>query len=293
MSPLIKQPQAIFGLPSREAGVRSDFDRYLSQVAAALQRCSWDRDILEMLDLIPQIFLRLDDSVELGPDSLPVLYRHMYVVLQAYQKQNNPQLEVLIQLSPEYSFHLLHWVRVHSGRRTSCPMEAFKEAMLLDPYWAIQWQRLQPDSSYHTRILDFVHRSREINPRSAWTWHQMQAPRMMRGAVLEDIKRLLPLLSTDPHLCLIVLAAYPEFDRKVLFRSAFRHPEYLLAWACRFPGEFDQIVQRELLRRPAWLVEYIARCKPANARDLLAGARDRCSNDWLLPWLELYISRGQ
>ena len=59
MSSLIKQPQAIFGLPSREAGVLSEFDRYLSQVAAALQRCSWDLDILEILDLMPQIFLRL------------------------------------------------------------------------------------------------------------------------------------------------------------------------------------------------------------------------------------------
>jgi len=293
MSSLIKQPQALFGLPSREAGVLSDFDRYLSQVAAALQRCSWDRDILEMLDLMPQIFLRLDDSVELGHDSLPVLYRHLYVVLQAYQKQNNPQLEELIQLSPEYSFHLLHWVRVHSKRQTSCPMETFKQSMLLDPYWALQWQRVQPDASYQTRILEFMHRSREINPRSAWAWHQMQAAQMTRAAALAEVKRLLPLLLTDPHLCLNLLEAYPEFDRKVLVRSAYRHPEYLLAWACRFPGQFDPLVQRELLRRPAWLVEYIARCKPANARELLSGARDRCSNDWLLPWLDLYISRRQ
>lgn len=292
MFSLIKQPQAIFGLPSREAGVLSDFDRYLSQVAAALERCSWDQDILEMLDLMPQIFLRLDDRVELGPDSLPVLYRHIYVVLRAYQKQNNPQLEELIQLSPEYSFHLLGWVRAHSERRTSCPTEAFKQAMLLDPYWAIRWQRLQPDSAYHTRILEFLHQSRDINPRSAWIWHRMQAARMTPAAALEDVKRLLPLLLSDPHLCLNVAEVYPGFDRKILFRSAFRHPEYLLAWACRFPGEFDQIVQRELMRRPAWLVEYIARCKPANARELLAGARERCGNQWLLPWLELFISRS-
>jgi hypothetical protein len=293
MSLLIKQPQAVFGLPSREAGALSEFDRYLSEVAAALQRCSWDRDVLEILDLMPQIFLRLDDSVELGHDALPVLYRHLYVVLQAYQKQNNPQLEELIQLSPEYSFHLLNWVRSHSERKTSCPMEAFKEAMLLDPYWAIRWQHLQPDAGYHTRILEFVYRSREVNPRSAWSWHQMQVPRMTRAAALADVNRLVPLLLTDPQLCFSILDCYPEFDRKVLFRSAFRHPEYLLAWACRFPGDFDPIVQRELLRRPAWLVEYINRCKPANARALQAEARDRCGNAWLLPWLDLYVSRNQ
>jgi hypothetical protein len=67
----------------------------------------------------------------------------------------------------------------------------------------------------------------------------------------------------------------------------------MLAWACRFPGEFDQLVQRELLRQPAWLVEYVVRCKPADARELLTGARERCSNDWLAPWLDLYLNRNQ
>jgi hypothetical protein len=102
---ILKQPQAVFGLPSGEPRVLSDFDRYLSQVAAALAKCSWDKNILEMLDLLPQVFLRLDDSVELDINSLHVLYRHMYVVLKAYQQQGNPQLEEILQLSPEYSFH--------------------------------------------------------------------------------------------------------------------------------------------------------------------------------------------
>lgn len=288
---LLKQPQAIFGLPSREASVLSELDGYLSQMATALQQCSWDGDILEMLDLLPQIFLRLDDRVELGADSLPVLYRHMHVVLQAYQRQNNPQLEEIIQLSPEYSFHLLNWVRAHPQRRAARPMESFKNAMLLDPHWAIRWQRLQPDSVYHTRILEFVHRSWEINPRSAWIWHRIQASRTEHSAALADLPRLMPLLRTDPGLCFSILDFYPEFDRKVLFRSAFRHPEYLLAWACRFPGEFDSIVQRELLRSPAWLVEYVHQRKPANARELLAAARERCGNEWLQPWLELYSER--
>ena len=65
----------------------------------------------------------------------------------------------------------------------------------------------------------------------------------------------------------------------------------LRAWAAGHLAKNER--SRELLRRPAWVVEYINRCKPANARELLAGARDRCSNAWLLPWLDLYISRGQ
>ncbi|ODU25368.1 MAG: hypothetical protein ABS95_00155 [Verrucomicrobia bacterium SCN 57-15] len=288
---LLKQPQTIFGLPSREAAVLSELDGYLSQMAAALQQCSWDADILEMLDLLPQIFLRLGDSVELGQDSLPVLYRHMYVVFQAYQIQNNPQLEELIQLSPEYSFHLLNWVRAKPKRRTLRPLENFKNAMLLDPHWAIHWQRLQADPVYQTRILEFVHQSREVNPRSAWMWHRIQAPRLAHSAALEDLSRLMPLLLTDPSLCFSIPDFYPECDRKLLFRSAFRHPEYLLAWACRFPGEFDSIVQRELLRSPAWLVEYVHQRKPANAPELLTEARERCGNQWLRPWLELCCDR--
>ena len=45
--------------------------------------------------------------------------------------------------------------------------------------------------------------------------------------------------------------------------------------------------------QPAWLVEYVVRCKPADARELLTGARERCSNDWLAPWLDLYLNRNQ
>ena len=290
---ILKQPQAVFGLPSGEPRVLSDFDRYLSQVAAALAKCSWDKNILEMLDLLPQVFLRLDDSVELDINSLHVLYRHMYVVLKAYQQQGNPQLEEILQLSPEYSFHLLHWLGAHPDRNTANPIEAFKKAMLPDPFWAIQWQRLQPDPTYYARILDFVHGSRELNARSAWAWHQMQSPRMTRAVALAGLNRAMPLLLTDPQLCFSVLDFYPEIDRKLLFRSAFRHPYWMLAWACRFPGEFDQLVQRELLRQPAWLVEYVVRCKPADARELLTGARERCSNDWLAPWLDLYLNRNQ
>ena len=287
---VLKQPLAIFGLPSDDPTVRSDFDRYLSQVAVALAKSSWDKSILEMLDLLPQMFLRLDDSVQLDFDSLHVLCRHMHVVLKAYQQQGNSQLEEVIQLSPEYSFHLLSWLKAHPERKLANPTEVFKQALLPDPLWAVQWQRLQPEPHYHTQILDFIYRSRELNARSAWAWHQLQASRMTRAAALANLCRSMQLLLTDPQLCFNLVGLYPEMDRKVLFRSAFRHPEWMLAWACRFPGEFDQIVQRELLRQPAWLVEYVARCQPASAPELLTAARARCSNDWLVPWLDLYIS---
>ena len=55
-------------------------------------------------------------------------------VLKAYQQQGNPQLEEILQLSPEYSFHLLNWLGVHPDRNTANPTEAFKKAMLPDPF---------------------------------------------------------------------------------------------------------------------------------------------------------------
>lgn len=289
MLSLVKQPQAIFGLPSCQAGVLLDFDRYLSEVATVLKHRAWDSNILELLDLVPQLLLRLGDEVEMGPEALPALYRHMHVVLQAYQRQPNPQLEELIQLSPEYSFHLLAWVWSDPSRRTSCPATAFKQAMLPDPYWAISWQRRQPEDAYHAAIVEFLQRTREIHARSAWTWHLMHARAMTPTAAWTEVKRLLPLLLPDPQVCLNVLETYPGFERRVLFRSALRHPDYLLAWARRFPGEFDPLVQRELLRRPAWLVEYIAHCRPGNAKELLTAARAHCHNEWLRPWLDRVI----
>ena len=38
-------------------------------------------------------------------------------------------------------------------------------------------------------------------------------------------------------------------------------------------------------------MEYIHELKPAEARSLWQQARERCHNDWLLPWLDHYAQR--
>ncbi|MCI0744358.1 MAG: hypothetical protein L0Y58_03030, partial [Verrucomicrobia subdivision 3 bacterium] len=115
---------------------------------------------------------------------------------------------------------------------------------------------------------------------------------MSRSEAVADISRLLPLILLDPHLSFCVMDNYPELDRRTLFRSAIRYPDFLLAWAKRFPGLFDTIIQRELVRHTAWLIEYIHEVKPVEARSLWQQAMERCHNDWLLPWLKHYARRA-
>jgi hypothetical protein len=217
--------------------------------------------------------------------------RHLHVVWQAYRASPNPQLEELIQLSPEYSYHLLCWARMNPQQHLACGIEKFKETMLLDPYWAIRWLQSEPDRLYREQIVAFAKHTREFNPKAAWFVHQIETTRTSREVGLTRLTALMPLLLLDPHLCFAFVEIYPEFDRRILFRSAVGHPEFLLAWARRFPGEFELVVQRELLRRAAWLVEYVARCHPPNGSELLQAARERCANRWLRPWLDLYLRR--
>jgi len=56
---LLKQPQAIFGFPPPSSGALQGVDRYIEQLALSLGSRNWDRDVREMLDLIPQVFLKL------------------------------------------------------------------------------------------------------------------------------------------------------------------------------------------------------------------------------------------
>jgi len=56
MKPL-KQPQAIFGFPPPSSGALQSVDHYIEQLALSLGSRNWDRDVREMLDLLPQVFL--------------------------------------------------------------------------------------------------------------------------------------------------------------------------------------------------------------------------------------------
>jgi hypothetical protein len=285
---VLKQPQAIFGLPASDRGSLAAFDQYLAKVADSLSACVWNRDVIEILDLLPQVFLRLDDHVEVPVDSLKVLTQHMNVVLQSYQKDLNPQLEDMLLLSSEYTYHLLSFFRENPAVRPSYPIENYKRSMLLDPEWALRWCCEQNDAVFYNEVMQHLHKTKDFNQRSAIVFHRLKVLQMDRPTALADIHSRLPMLLRDPQVCLWILDNYPEIDRKILFRSAFGNPAYLLLWGERFPGEFDALIKRELLRYPAWLADYIVRFRPGDARDLWIRARERCSNQWLLPWVEQY-----
>ena len=285
---LLKQPQAIFGFPVPNQGALQSVDRYLGQLAASLESCSWDREVLEMLDLMPQVFLKLRDHVEVPLDCIKVLSRHMYVVYQSYLRDRNPQLDDLLQFSSEYTYHLLHLFRENADYKPYHPIEAYKRALLTDPDWALRWCHEQNDSLFYPEVMQNIAQTKDFNARSAIVYHRLLAAKMGREEALADIRQRLALLSRDPYACLWLADFYPELERKILFRSAFGNPSYLLVWADKYGHEFDASIRRELLLYPAWMADYINLFNPPDARELWVQARARCSNELLSPWVERY-----
>jgi len=285
---LLKQPQALFGFPSPDGLALQAFTSYVGQVAKTIERTPWDQDVVELLDLIPQVFLHLAADAEIQHNSLQVLVKHMYVVFEAYQRDFDPELEDIMQLSPEYTYRLLQLFRSNRSLRPSHPVEVYKKALLLDPEWALRWCQECHDTPYFSEIMQHVAQTKDSNARSAIVSHRLTTSGLERHRQLEDIRRKLPLLMRDPQVCFWIMQHYPELDRKVLFRSAIGNPPYLLLWAQQFPREFDPLIRRELMLHPAWLADYITLFNPPDAREMWFYARERCSNDWLLSWLNQY-----
>ena len=288
MGLLFKQPQALFGLPAPNRDALRAFDTYLGQIAQNLESCNWDKDVVEILDLLPQVFLKLSDHVEVPVDCIKVLNKHMYVVMQSYKQDKNPQLEDMLLLSSEYSYHMLHLFNKNTDYTPCHSVDEYKVALLIDPDWALRWCHEQKDARFYPEVLQYIYKTQEANSRSAFAYHRLKAMSLDRLGQLADIKKRLPLLLRDPKVCLWLLDLYPELDKKVLFRSALGNPDYLLVWAQLYRAEFDALIRRELLRYPAWMADYINMFNPPDARDLWLNAREKCSNDWLLPWVEQF-----
>jgi hypothetical protein len=104
-----------------------------------------------MLDLLPQVFLKLGEKVEIPVDCMKVLSHHMYFVYQAYLRDRNPQLDDLLQLDSEYAYHLLRLFLGNSDYKPYNPIEKYKEALLTDPDWALRWCLEQNDSLFYPK----------------------------------------------------------------------------------------------------------------------------------------------
>lgn len=285
---LLKQPQAIFGFPPPSSGALQSVDHYIEQLALSLGSRNWDRDVREMLDLLPQVFLKLGEKVEIPVDCMKVLSHHMYIVYQAYLRDRNPQLDDLLQLDSEYAYHLLHLFLENSDYKPYNPIEKYKEALLTDPDWALRWCLEQNDSLFYPKVMKHLVGTKGYNARSAIVHHRLIASKLDRQGALADIQQRLPLLLTDPCVCLWLLEFYPELERRKLFASALKDPPYLLVWAEKHGREFEESIRRALLLHPAWLADYLNLTNPPDARDLWLHARSRCTNDLLLPWVEQY-----
>ena len=284
---LLKQPQALFGLPAPNRDALLAMDRYLGQLAATLEAGSWDREVLEMLELMPRLFLKIGDHVEIPVVCVKVLMQHMYVVYLSFLKDRNPQMDEMLLTSSRYSYHLLHLFRDEPEYKPYHPVDAYKRALLLDPDWALRWCIEEKDSVFYPEVIQHVAKTKDFNARSAITFHRLRAIELGRKEALADIHQRLALLMRDPYVCLWLADFYPELERKVLFRSALGNPPYLLIWADK-SREFDGQIRRDLLRFPAWLADYIHVFNPPDARSLWLQARERCTNEWLMPWVEQF-----
>jgi hypothetical protein len=290
---ILKQPHALFGLPAPNKEALGTMDRYLGQLVDSMESCNfcgWDRDVIELFNLLPQLFIKVGDRVEIPDACIVVLTNHLYVVYQAYLQERSPDCEKILLMSSEYAYHLLHLFKENPDYQPQLPAKEYKTALLLDPDWALRWCSEQHDKAFYPEIMRAIVKSKDINARNAFTYHRLVAAKLDRKAAVADVAYRLPLLLTDPEICLWLADAYPELERKQLFRSVFNNSvktSYLLVWAAKYP-EFDEQIRRELLIRPAWLADYIVRFNPPDARDLWLQAREKCSNQWLLPWIEQF-----
>ena len=287
---LLKQPQAIFGMPAPDKEALQAFEKYVMDLANSVPNGIWDQNLLEILELLPQVYLFIPDHIEVPPESFNILLKHPYIVFQSYKRDANPQLEGLLRLCPEYTYHLLNLFK-SSNYYSPCSTETeLKESMMRDPNWALRWCFENKDNSeYYSNIIQYVHRNKDIDAYCSLAHHRLQMEKMPRGEAIADLTRRLPLLIADPQIVLWIAENYPEIEKKQLFmRGISGKPSYMLYWAQKFPGTYDQIIQREFLRFPAWLPDYFRICKPENARELYLKALERCNNDLLAPWVDQY-----
>jgi hypothetical protein len=286
---LLKQPQALFGLPHPSFQARLNLEEYARQAAAGIHSGSWDQNLIDFLDAFPQVFNYLADDVEVPPEAFPVLSHHPYVVYQMYLKEINPQLELVLQLAPEYCYRLLTRTELPIGQRPYLTASDLMQKILADPNWAMRWCLEKKDKVFYGQLVHYLKQTRRINTASSLAEHRLCVGKLTREqAVLDMRSRLAGWASNDPDPAIWVAENYPELDRKVLYRNCVaRKPAYMLYWAQRFPQD-AAMVRQEIAAHPAWVADYIRLVKPSDASILWREAVGRCSNPWLAGWMEIY-----
>ena len=285
----LKQPQALFGLPVADFTARQQLEGYVKQAAAGIRTGNWDQNLIELLEYLPQVLTHIPDDVEIPPEAFRVLSLHPYVIYQSYLKDGNAQLEMVLQLSAEYSYYLLKRTLLPPAQRPYRTTSQLQEAVLGDPNWALRWCLERKDKAFYTRLLQYLEGTKTVNACSSLAYHRLIAGKLSKDDAFLDIRSRIPQFAKEPRVAVWVAENYPEVDRKLLYRNCIAgDPPYMLYWAKHFPGDQDAFIKREIGAFPAWVPDYIKMFKPDDSAKMLSNAMDRCSNPWIQGWLEIF-----
>lgn len=291
----IHTPQALFGLDRAAPADIRRLAGYLKECGSSITAKSWSPDLNELIDCLPQILHHLSDTVELHPDTFDILHRHTHIIYQMYLKEINPQLELLLQLHPEYCYHLLHRQDLPLGLRPFLRASDLKQKMLADPNWALRWGQEENDTVYLKEVKHYIKRTEDINADSALASIRLYRCHHTRAQTIEKIRtkfRILNYPHSNLKTALWITEHYPEINPAELFGACIGNeshiPAMLLHLATRFPYLDQHDIGQRLLKHPAWLPDFISLAQPDNARELWAEARENYKNPWLKPWIEQY-----
>jgi hypothetical protein len=287
-------PQALFGLDDPTPADIRRLAMYIKECGRQINSKSWSSDLNELIDCLPQILHHVSDTIEVPPDTFPILDQHPYIIYQMYLQVLNPHLEMVLQLHPEYCYYLLQRREYPLGQRPYLTASDLKQKMLADPNWALRWCREENDTVFLKQVKTYINKTKDLNSRSALASLRLYRGNHTHAQTLEEL-RTRPHIFTLPHspeTSLWLAEHYPELEPTELFgpylRSEHPSPAMLLHLAVRFPSLNQHDIGKLLLKHPAWLPDFISLAQPDNARELWAEAKANYKNPWLKPWIEQY-----
>lgn len=289
---LLKQPLSLFGFPAGRGELEA-FNAYMLDVVRSLPHHRFDEQVVELIDIIPQLFHRMDEQdMAVPPECFKPLVNHMNVVFECYKRAPSLDLEnMILSFSSEYTYHLMRLQKADDKYPGFCMQSRYRDALLgQNIEWGLRWAKEQRDDDLMRRALSFINQHQDKNPYAAYVAHKLHARSLTSEQALADARRKLKLLVLVPENCIRLIDDYPGggatgLDGGLLLRSLSEHPGYLLFWAEKFPGKYNKQIEAMLLKHPAWVADYIERCKPENPKELWLKVAETCTNPWLSDWI--------